>query len=167
MGNNRGDDNPRRKLFRMLIRADNSKLLKNLARRTGRFPQLVDPRSSVNGLLLTGSPGFRMVGPWRSAACPAATFIVTRLWLRPHGSCPDRPVFPSGGLPTQFTQYRVRPLTSLRLCALVSECAIVFSVHLRTHDQGLWTALAGGRSLKEPTLLRGRSASERRIPSGG
>ena len=32
-----------------------------LARRTGRFPQLVDSRSSVNGLLLTGSPGFREV----------------------------------------------------------------------------------------------------------
>jgi hypothetical protein len=35
--------------------------LTGLARRTGRFPQLVDPRSSVNGLLLTGSPGFREV----------------------------------------------------------------------------------------------------------
>jgi hypothetical protein len=32
------------------------------ARRTGRFRQLVDPRSRVNGLLLTGSPGFREVG---------------------------------------------------------------------------------------------------------
>src|SRR5215207_7295339 len=32
-----------------------------MARRTGRFPQLVDPRSSVNGLLLTGSPRFREV----------------------------------------------------------------------------------------------------------
>jgi hypothetical protein len=32
-----------------------------LARRTGRFPQLVDPRSGVNGLLLTGSPRFREV----------------------------------------------------------------------------------------------------------
>jgi hypothetical protein len=32
-----------------------------VARRTGRFPQLVDPRSSVNGLLLTGSPRFREV----------------------------------------------------------------------------------------------------------
>jgi hypothetical protein len=32
-----------------------------MARRTGRFPQLVDPRSSLNGLLLTGSPGFREV----------------------------------------------------------------------------------------------------------
>ena len=30
-----------------------------VARRTGRFPQLVDPRSSVNGLLFTGSPRFR------------------------------------------------------------------------------------------------------------
>jgi hypothetical protein len=30
-----------------------------LARRTGRFPQLVDPRSRVNGLLLIGSPRFR------------------------------------------------------------------------------------------------------------
>jgi hypothetical protein len=30
-----------------------------VARRTGRFPQLVDPRSRVNGLLLTGSPRFR------------------------------------------------------------------------------------------------------------
>jgi hypothetical protein len=30
-----------------------------VARRTGRFPQLVGPRSSVNGLFLTGSPGFR------------------------------------------------------------------------------------------------------------
>jgi hypothetical protein len=37
------------------------KSLKGLARRTGRFPQLVDPRSSVNGLLLTGSPRFREV----------------------------------------------------------------------------------------------------------
>jgi|SRR5258708_3152495 len=36
-----------------------AKYLKGLARRTGRFPQLVDPRSSVNGLFLTGSPGFR------------------------------------------------------------------------------------------------------------
>jgi len=35
--------------------------LNELARRTGRFPQLVDPRSSVNGLLLTGSPRFREV----------------------------------------------------------------------------------------------------------
>ena len=35
--------------------------LRKLARRTGRFPQLVDPRSSVNGLLLTGSPRFREV----------------------------------------------------------------------------------------------------------
>ena len=35
--------------------------LTGLARRTGRFPQLVDPRSSVNGLLLTGSPRFREV----------------------------------------------------------------------------------------------------------
>ena len=35
--------------------------LRKLARRTGRFPQLVDPRSSVNGLLLTGSPSFRDV----------------------------------------------------------------------------------------------------------
>jgi hypothetical protein len=32
-----------------------------VARRTGRFPQLVDRRSSVNGLFLTGSPGFREV----------------------------------------------------------------------------------------------------------
>ncbi len=32
-----------------------------VARRTGRFPQLVDPRSSINGLLLTGSPRFREV----------------------------------------------------------------------------------------------------------
>ena len=32
-----------------------------LARRTGRFPQLVDSRSRVNGLLLRGSPGFREV----------------------------------------------------------------------------------------------------------
>jgi hypothetical protein len=32
-----------------------------MARRTGRFPQLVDPRSSMNGLLLTGSPRFREV----------------------------------------------------------------------------------------------------------
>jgi hypothetical protein len=30
-----------------------------VARRTGRFPQLVDPRGSVNGLLLTDSPRFR------------------------------------------------------------------------------------------------------------
>jgi hypothetical protein len=35
--------------------------LERLARRTGRFAQLVDPRSSVNGLLLTGSPRFREV----------------------------------------------------------------------------------------------------------
>ena len=35
--------------------------LTGLARRTGRFPQLVDPRSGVNGLLLTGSPRFREV----------------------------------------------------------------------------------------------------------
>ena len=34
---------------------------KEVARRTGRFPQLVDPRSGVNGLLLTGSPRFRDV----------------------------------------------------------------------------------------------------------
>jgi hypothetical protein len=32
-----------------------------LARRTGRFPQLVDPKSRVNGLLLTSSPRFRAV----------------------------------------------------------------------------------------------------------
>jgi hypothetical protein len=32
-----------------------------LGRRTGRFPELVDPRSSVNGLVLTGSPRFRGV----------------------------------------------------------------------------------------------------------
>ena len=37
-----------------------------VARRTGRFPQLVDPRSSVNGLLLTGSPRFRGVKPRRA-----------------------------------------------------------------------------------------------------
>src|SRR5688572_14783535 len=30
-----------------------------MTRRTGRFPQLVDPRSSVNGLFSTGSPRFR------------------------------------------------------------------------------------------------------------
>ena len=35
--------------------------MNDLARRTGRFPQLVDPRSSVNGLLLAGSPRFREV----------------------------------------------------------------------------------------------------------
>ena len=35
--------------------------LTELARRTGRCPQLVDPRSRVNGLLLTGSPRFREV----------------------------------------------------------------------------------------------------------
>jgi len=35
--------------------------LTGLARRTGRFPQLVGPRSSVNGLFLTGSPRFREV----------------------------------------------------------------------------------------------------------
>jgi hypothetical protein len=34
-------------------------LNEELARRTGRFPQLVDSRSGVNGLLLTVSPGFR------------------------------------------------------------------------------------------------------------
>jgi hypothetical protein len=32
-----------------------------MARRTGRFPQLVDSRSSVNGLLSTGSPRFREI----------------------------------------------------------------------------------------------------------
>jgi hypothetical protein len=32
-----------------------------VARRTGRFPQLADPRSGVNGLFLIGSPGFRAV----------------------------------------------------------------------------------------------------------
>jgi hypothetical protein len=32
-----------------------------LARRTGRFRQLVDPRSRVSGLLLIGSPRFREV----------------------------------------------------------------------------------------------------------
>jgi len=38
--------------------------LRELARRTGRFPQLVDSRSCVNGLLSTGSPRFvdRQVG---------------------------------------------------------------------------------------------------------
>ena len=36
--------------------------LTEVARRTGRFPQLVDSRSSVNGLLLTVSPGFRAAG---------------------------------------------------------------------------------------------------------
>src|SRR6266700_1344524 len=30
-----------------------------MARGTGRFPQLVDPRSSINRLFLLGSPGFR------------------------------------------------------------------------------------------------------------
>ena len=35
--------------------------LTELARRTGRFPQLADPRGRVNGLLLTGSPKFREV----------------------------------------------------------------------------------------------------------
>jgi len=44
------------------------KLLKGLARRPGRFPQLVDPRSSVSGLLLTGSPRFREVSPRSDAA---------------------------------------------------------------------------------------------------
>jgi hypothetical protein len=43
-----------------------------LARRTGRFPQLVDPRSSVNGLLLKGSPGFREEDS-KSGGNPAVT----------------------------------------------------------------------------------------------
>jgi hypothetical protein len=39
--------------------AELNEIVRKLARRTGRFPQLVDPRSSVHGLLLTGSPRFR------------------------------------------------------------------------------------------------------------
>ena len=42
-------------------RRKSSNFRRELARRTGRFPQLVGPRSSVNGLLLTGSPRFREV----------------------------------------------------------------------------------------------------------
>ena len=45
--------------------------LRELARRTGRFPQLVDPRSRVNGLLLIGSPGFREVSSKIDAAVAA------------------------------------------------------------------------------------------------
>jgi len=38
---------------RRIGRARCRNFAKDLAPRTGRFPQLVDPRSSVNGLLLT------------------------------------------------------------------------------------------------------------------
>jgi hypothetical protein len=44
-------------------------VLYGVARRTGRFPQLVDPRSGVNGLLLTGSPGFREVSLEETHRC--------------------------------------------------------------------------------------------------
>ena len=40
-----------------------------LARRTGRFPQLVDPRSRVNGLLFRDSPGFRGVSLEERRSC--------------------------------------------------------------------------------------------------
>jgi len=40
-----------------------------VARRTGRFPQLFDPRSSVNGLLSTGSPRSRLILYERRRAC--------------------------------------------------------------------------------------------------
>src|SRR5437762_11502498 len=50
--------------------------LTGVARRTGRFPQLVDSRSSVNRLLLTGSPRFREValksGPLLAPAYPVS-----------------------------------------------------------------------------------------------
>ena len=42
-------------------RAERGKRKRRLPRRTGRFPQLVDQRSRVNGLLSTGSPRGREV----------------------------------------------------------------------------------------------------------
>ena len=61
-----------------------------LAHHTGRFPQLVDPRSSVNGLLLTGSPRFREVStlgrtqPWPAqAVCGPLNHLRFRAELAP------------------------------------------------------------------------------------
>jgi hypothetical protein len=76
------------------------KLLRRMARRTGRFPQLVDPRSSVNGLLLTGSPRFREVSlEERRSLCrlkqqsaPLTPKPTGRSQLRPlHESCRQAP----------------------------------------------------------------------------
>jgi hypothetical protein len=46
-----------------------------MARRTGRFPQLVDPRSSINGLFLTGSPRFRAESRRAYATLPAQAVV--------------------------------------------------------------------------------------------
>jgi Phage integrase family len=89
--------------------------LKRVARRTGRFPQLADPRGRVNGLFLTGSPRFRdhPLGclHHRSAASAAAkangtTFAnlyrrsVPRLGCRNRVPSTTGPLqFPVGGTP--------------------------------------------------------------------
>jgi hypothetical protein len=52
--------------------------LTELARRTGRFPQLVDSRSRVTGLLLEGSPGFRPSGGGHSNALAGASRLALR-----------------------------------------------------------------------------------------
>ena len=64
------------------------KNLRKVARRTGRFPQLVDPRSRVNGLFLTGSPGFREVSPRRLATRPTVSPVTG---FRTCGPCPVEP----------------------------------------------------------------------------
>jgi hypothetical protein len=51
------------------------KLLKGLARRTGRFPQLVDPRSRINGLLSDSSPRFRRVSLEKPPPLPAQAVV--------------------------------------------------------------------------------------------
>ena len=62
--------------------------LTGLARRTGRFPQLVDPRSRVNGLLLTGSPGFREVSLEERPAFVGSSGLRPRSPTRP-AACHD------------------------------------------------------------------------------
>ena len=62
------------------------------ARRTGRFPQLVDPRSSVNGLLLTGSPRFREVSLEGDAAVAGSSSSLRPLTPKPTGRSQLRPL---------------------------------------------------------------------------
>ena len=60
-----------------------------MARRTGRFPQLVDSRSGVNGLLLRGSPRFREVSLEERAALDGSSslrLLTATLPTRAHNS---------------------------------------------------------------------------------
>ena len=63
---------------------------RKVARRTGRFPQLVDPRGSVNGLLLTGSPRFRKVRPEERRGFCRLTHSRGSLTPKPHYAAVDQ-----------------------------------------------------------------------------